>query len=68
MFQFSLKDIETYYRILVVWQEGKQTIPPTFWIYPIRIFSTICFENLTSRSVMNIECVFSEKRLNNNGY
>jgi len=68
MFQFSFKDIETYYRISVVWQEGKQAIPPTFWIYPIRIFGTICIDNLTSRSVMNIPRVFNEKRLNNNGY
>jgi len=51
MFQFSFKDIETYYRISVVWQEGKEATPPTFWICPIRIFSTICIENLTSRSV-----------------
>lgn len=68
MFQFSFKDIETYYRISVVWKVGKQAIPPTFWIYPIRIFSTICIETLTSRSVMNIPRIFNEKRLNNNGY
>jgi len=51
MFQFSFKDIETYYRISVVWQKGKQAISPTFWIHPICIFSTICIENLTSKSV-----------------
>jgi hypothetical protein len=68
MFQFSFKDIETYYRISVVWQEEKQAIPPTFWTYSICIFSTICTENLTSRSVTNIPRVLNDKRLNNNGY
>ena len=34
MFQFSFKDIETYYRLSVVWQEGKKAIPPTFEYIP----------------------------------
>lgn len=46
MFQFSLKGIETYYRISVVRQERKQAIPPTFWIYPVRIFVRFVLKNL----------------------